>query len=101
MKLHDEIKKRCEQYPLHSQQNVADPMLCAKLFFPLGSGAWYVAEYNPITFEAFGYVSGMDVDEWGYFSVAELLEVKVAGVFSIEVSLHFSSRPASELGILR
>lgn len=101
MKLHDEIKKRCEQYPLLSQQNVADPVLCAKLFFPVGSGAWYITEYNPITFKAFGYVTGMGVDEWGYFSVSELFEVKIAGVFSIDVDLYFSPRPASELGILR
>ncbi|MES2188731.1 MAG: DUF2958 domain-containing protein [Pseudomonadota bacterium] len=97
MKISDEIKKRCEQYPLYSQEKVVDQIFCAKLFFPMTSAVWYIAEYNPVTFEAYGYVMGLGDDEWGYFSIAELVEVKLAGVFSIELDLAFSPTRSSEI----
>jgi hypothetical protein len=99
MKIQDEIKRRCEQYPLYSQEKVVDQIFSAKLFFPIGSAVWYIAEYNPVTFEAYGYVMGLGDDEWGYFSVAELLEIKLAGVFSIELDLTFSPTRSSEIEI--
>lgn len=96
MQIQDEIKKRCEEYPLYSQVKVVDKVFSAKLFFPSGSAVWYIAEYNPVTFEAYGYVMGLGDDEWGYFSIAELLKVKLAGVFSIELDLAFNPTRLSE-----
>lgn len=101
MQLHDELRKRCEKYPLYSQENVRDPIVCAKLFFPIGSATWYVTEYNPIKQTAFGYVTGLTYDEWGYISIPELQEVKLANVFSVEVDLHFDQTVASLLGIVK
>lgn len=101
MNVHHKLAIRCKQYPLYSQENVSDPIVCAKLFFPSGAATWYVTEYNPATCVAFGYVVGLGTDEWGYFSIDELFRIKAAGVFSIEVDLHFKPTPASQLGISR
>lgn len=101
MAVRKELTKRCERYPLYSQENVPDPTVCAKLFFPVGSATWYITEYNPATDIAFCYVVGLGTDEWGYVYIPELTAVKLAGVFSIEVDLYFDPTPASKLGIPR
>jgi hypothetical protein len=50
---------------------------------------------------AFGYVVGLACDEWGYVSVSELLETKVAKVFPIMSDTTFVPLVASALGIER
>ncbi len=101
MEVHEEVKRRCEQYPLKSQDDVRDPIVCAKLFFPFRVATWYVVEYNPVTCLAFGYVVGLGTDEWGYFSLAELVEIRIAGVYAVEVDMYFRPTLASQLGIER
>lgn len=101
MQLHNELQKRCEKYPLYSQEHVKDPIVCAKLFFSISRATWYVTEYNPVTQIAFGYVKGLMHDEWGYISIPELQSVKLANVFSVEVDLYFEAQPASRLGFAR
>lgn len=99
MDLHAELEKRCKRFRLYSQDEVKDPVVCAKLFFLAGPATWYVIEYNPITCIAFGYVTGLGGDEWGYFSISEMQAVRYAGAPAIEVDLHFEAKPASALGI--
>ncbi len=101
MNIHEELTKRCERYPLYSQENASDPVVCARLFFPAGAATWYITEYNPATRLAFGYVVGLGTDEWGYISISELAAVRLAGAFAIEVDLHFQPMRASELEIQR
>lgn len=100
MNIHEEVKKRCEEFPLYSQESVHDPTVRAKLFFPAGAATWYITEYNPVTCVAFGYVVGLGTDEWGYISISELAKVRVAGV-AVEVDLYFKPKRTSELGLPR
>ena len=101
MQLHNELLKRCENYPLRSQEHTRDPTVCAKLFFPISRATWFITEYNPVTQIAFGYVAGLAHDEWGYISIPELQGIKLANVFSVEVDLYFEATKASALGIIR
>lgn len=101
MNIHEEVKKRCEGFPLYSQENTLDPTVRAKLFFPASAATWYITEYNPVTWTAFGYVVGLGTDEWGYISISELAKVRLAGALAIEVDLHFRPRRVSELGLAR
>ncbi|WP_342619781.1 DUF2958 domain-containing protein [Rhodoferax sp. GW822-FHT02A01] len=101
MELLDEIKKRCEGFPLYSQENVSDPTIRVKLCFPIGKAAWYISEYDSVTMIAFGYVTGLAYDEWGYVSIRELLEAKIADTFSIMIDPMFKPMKVSCLGIVR
>lgn len=59
--------------PLYATENVkaADKVLAVKFFNPYGAGTWYAVEFDgEDTF--FGLVTGLQVDEWGYFSLDEL-----------------------------
>jgi hypothetical protein len=38
---------------------------------------------------AFGYVTGLQFDEWGYTVIDELLELKWHGIPRIEIDSHF------------
>ncbi|MFK5949640.1 MAG: DUF2958 domain-containing protein [Methylococcales bacterium] len=67
-----EFKKLFEKYPFYSQENNEDPVVIAKLFDAFGSATWFLTEYNPLENNAFGYVTGLYEDEWGYISLEEL-----------------------------
>ena len=56
----------------------------AKFFDAWGSGTWYGVEYDKETGNFFGYTTGLQVDEWGYFNIHEMAEVKKFGVPRIE-----------------
>lgn len=58
-----------EDTPLHEK------MVYAKYFTPDSSWTWYVTEYDPKERLCFGYVQGHE-DEWGYFSLDELENVR-------------------------
>jgi hypothetical protein len=60
----------------------ADKVATAKFFNPYGAGTWYMVEMDAHTGIAFGYVTGLGFDEWGYFSLVELGEAKV-GPFNL------------------
>lgn len=60
--------------PLYSQEK-KDPRAVRvpiKFFNPTGSGSWFATEYDPTDRLFFGYVTGLAVDELGYFSLDEL-----------------------------
>ncbi len=59
------------------QSEIENPIFIAKFFNPVGSQTWYASEYDPETKIAFGYVTGMIVDEWGSFSIAELESINL------------------------
>jgi hypothetical protein len=59
-------------------KSLEEKLLVAKIFDPCGRGTWYIVEFDGED-ECFGYVVsplGPDCDEWGYFSLAELDEVR-------------------------
>ena len=91
-----ELENRFKQ--IGSQETVKDPIVVAKFFNPCGSGTWFVTEFDPQTRNFFGYVSlfgGID-DEWGYFSLNELENVKLPLGLTIERDLYFEEKPISE-----
>jgi hypothetical protein len=55
-----------------SQEKSADPIVVAKYFLPGHSATWYATEYDPIQGIFFGYVTGLQENEWGYFSQVEM-----------------------------
>ena len=72
----EEFEELFKDYPLYSQEKKSDPKVIAKLFDPAGSATWYLTEYDPVEKIAFGYVTGLQVDEWGYTSITELESIK-------------------------
>lgn len=94
-----ELEKRFVK--IGSQQNIEDPIVITKFFNPTGAGTWYATEYNPTEKLFFGYVSifGDHCDEWGYFSLKELQEVKCLAGLGIERDLHFQEQRINQLDI--
>lgn len=82
-----------------SQENIKDPIIIAKFFNPTGSGTWYATEYDPETRTFFGYVSifGDWNDEWGSFSLDELVSFRGKLGLGIERDLYFEEKPASQV----
>jgi hypothetical protein len=71
------------------QDFVKNPLVIAKYFNPSGSQTWYATEYYPNQDLCYGFVTGMFCDEWGYFSIQELQDLKYSGIY-IERDLYFS-----------
>jgi len=78
------------------QEGVKDPLVIAKFFDPIGSGNWWATEYDPERNICFGYVSGLQVDEWGYFSITELESISRPFGLTIERNIHFQELPISK-----
>jgi len=87
-----------EKYPLYSQEESSDKLIIAKVFDSFGSATWYLTEYNPTDKIAFGYVTGLGGDEWGYVSIDELEGINHSqlGVPRIERDLYFTQVEFSE-----
>ena len=86
-------------YPLRSQESSKDPLVIAKIFDTFGSATWYLTEFDADEMIAFGYVTGLACDEFGYISITELEEIKHAqlGIPRIERDLYFTQQPLSQL----
>lgn len=82
-----------------SQENSNDPIIIAKLFNPVGSGTWFLTEYNETTKIAFGYVTGLAHDEWGYVCIQELEAIELPYGLFIERDLFFVEQLFSSLDI--
>lgn len=62
---------------------------------------WYLIEYDGKD-TAFGYVSGLHVDEWSYVSIAELEALHFVGsILRIECDFYFDPVPFSALRLTR
>lgn len=97
--LAQEVAKRLADYPLYSQEAADDQLVVMKLFHAFGAGTWYLTEYDPEKRIAFGYVTGLGGDEWGYSSIEELAGITFHGVPAIEVDLYFSPTRFSALSL--
>lgn len=79
-----------------------DPLVVAKLFFPIGSAVWFVVAGNRTDdgdMLLFGYVNLAGGNpEWGHISLCELASVRVYGL-GVERDLGFRPVPASQLGL--
>lgn len=76
--LREQVTYLMRDYPDRSQSNAADPLLVCKLFDIAGSASWYLTEYDPDEEIGFSYVTGMDYDEWGSVSIAELAALRLS-----------------------
>jgi len=82
------------------QSNVKDPTIVCKFFNPIGSATWYATEYTPKDKVFFGYVTRMTNDEWGYFSLNEMQEIKLKFGLGIERDLYFKSKKFSDVNFV-
>lgn len=90
-----EFEELLKAYPLHSQENETDPLVIAKFFDPCGSATWYIAEYDPVEKVAFGFVTGLHEDEFGYISLEELESIQRPYGLTIERDLYFTQHKLS------
>ena len=83
---------------LGSQRDAADPIVHVKFFTPDSGWTWYATEGSPdgTDFTFFGYVKGIE-NEWGTFSLAELMTVRGALGLPVERDRHFDPCPASTI----
>lgn len=88
------LEKRFQE--VGSQEHIADPIVIAKFFTPVGGATWYATEYDPEERICFGYVTGLGGDEFGYFSVDELESVKLPFGLTIERDLYSGEKHLSE-----
>lgn len=54
-----------------------------------------MTEYDPEERTAFGYVTGLVADEWGYISIDELADLTFHGVPMIEIDRHHKPVPTN------
>ena len=81
--------------PLYSQEEVEDPMIICKFFYPDFGWTWYAIEFvGKDTF--YGYVVG-DFPELGYFSLSELLANRGKLGLPVERDLYFKPCRLSEV----
>ncbi|MBT3245127.1 MAG: DUF2958 domain-containing protein [Bacteroidetes bacterium] len=93
----EEFETLFKDYPLYSQEEVEDPLVVAKLFDPVGSATWFLLEFDPVEKIAFGYVTGLQVDELGYISLTEMESIKGPLGIGIEQDMYFIQKQLSEL----
>lgn len=97
MDIRQEVSSRLSGHPLYSQEGRTDPIIHCKLFHAFGSGTWYLTEYDGKDV-AFGYVTGLFENEWGYVSIAELEALRLGpDVPRIECDLFFEPIAFSKL----
>ena len=82
---------------LYGQEDLGMAAIAYVKIFAPGSWTWFVTEYCPETRVCFGLVVG-HCAELGYFSLAELEEVRSSGI-GLERDLHFEPTKLSELGL--
>jgi hypothetical protein len=84
--------------PLYSQEKNKDPVVRMKFFTPDSNWTWYVTEGSEQEgdFIFFGYVFGLD-EEWGYFSLVELMAARGPFNLAVERDLYFKPAPFREV----
>jgi len=80
---------------LYATENVDDPIAHLKLFTPDSSWSWFIVEHDPHDRLCFGLVVGHE-RELGYFSLAELEDVRGPMGLPIERDLHWKPTPLSK-----
>jgi hypothetical protein len=88
-----ELEKKFEKQGDTSMNELEDTKVIAKFFITGSNWTWFAFDYNPETKMFFGCVHGVE-KELGYFSLAELKEVKGAFGLGIERDRYFSGEPA-------
>lgn len=94
-----EIRKQLPK--LYSTENVPteEKVAVVKFFMPSGRGTWYGVEFDGEDI-FFGYVVsplGPDMDEWGNFSLTELMSLRGQFNLGIERDYWFQPQPIQPL----
>jgi Protein of unknown function (DUF2958) len=89
---------RCRLPPLYSQENESDPVVHVKFFTPDLNWTWWATEGSPQgeDFLFFGYVQGLE-EEWGFFLLSELKDVRGRVGLPVERDLYFEPGRFSEV----
>ena len=90
--------------PLYSQENVKDPMVVAKFFFPAGSATWWITEGSWVEsnkekhYLMFGLCMLFTPQEaeLGYMNLTELQTLKVNGL-GVERDMYWEPVPLSKV----
>lgn len=84
--------------PLYSQETNKDSIVYIKFFTPDSNWTWYATEGQEEEgdFIFFGYVIGLE-EEWGYFSLSELMAARGPLNLPIERDLYFTQTPFSKI----
>lgn len=90
-----ELEERFEK--IGDQSEIHDPIIVAKFFNPAGRQTWYASEYDKENNICFGYVTGFDFIEWGYFSIDELESLKLPFGLKVERDIFFKEIRYTEL----
>ena len=93
--INDELKTTFRT--IGQQEEATDPMVIAKFFNPCGAQTWYAISYDESSNCCFGYVTGFNVNELGYFSIDELESLSLPYGLSIERDLYFTPALLSEI----
>lgn len=88
-----EIKKQIPK--LYETEEQTDPIVYVKLF--IDGWTWYITELSIDEDICFGYVISPFGAELGYFSLAEIQEVKGSLGIGVERDLDFKPQPLSQL----
>ena len=81
--------------PLYAMEDVKDPMVICKFFYPDFPWTWYAIEFDGEDI-FYGLVDG-DFPELGYFSLSELTAVRGKLGLPLERDLDFQPRRLSQL----
>lgn len=81
--------------PLYSQEEVKDPMIICKFFYPDFDWTWYAIEFDGKD-QFYGLVDGFE-KELGYFSLTELLTNRGKLGMPIERDRYFTPCRLSKL----
>jgi hypothetical protein len=84
-----------------NQEHEKNPLVIAKFFLPAGGATWYATEWDPETNHIFGFVTGLDHDEWGYTDLTELAQVRGPFGLGIERDLYFDPKPADQIPAIK
>ena len=95
-----EIKEKLP--PLYTTEKIAtkDKIVKIKFFTPDSSWSWYVVEYDKEEKIFFGFVKG-HYEEWGYFSLKELEEVRGPLGLKIERDVYFKEQAFKDIKELK
>ncbi|HCQ17010.1 MAG TPA: hypothetical protein DIU20_12145, partial [Cryomorphaceae bacterium] len=86
-----ELQQRFDE--VGDQAEKPDPLVIAKFFDPVGSAIWYATRYNPDNNQCYGYITVKGYNDWGYFSMKALQNIKRPLAMSIKRDLSFREKP--------
>ena len=81
------------------QENVKDPLIIVKYFYPAGAATWYCTEYDETERVFFGFCDlygDPTCAEWGYVSLDELEAFRGRFELKIERDRYFKVQRVSE-----